>query len=120
MRISDWSSDVCASDLFGFGPALEMASLDGQTLAAATLRWRGPLAFLRWRDAGGQGGWLVWWPDTLPAAARRVLRIAASAAPAHGGMAPYADVQTHPFRHRPAPPACQAPPRFHPLSPSGT
>lgn len=61
----------------GAGPA----SLDGQPLVLAEVQWRGPLAFLRWRDAAGQGGRLAWWPDTLPPAKRRELRLAAGMAP---------------------------------------
>lgn len=41
------------------------------------LRWRGPLAFLSWRDARGRRGRLAWWPDTLPPRWRRELRLAA-------------------------------------------
>ncbi|MEO5828812.1 MAG: hypothetical protein ABIQ48_09515 [Luteimonas sp.] len=57
------------------------ATLDGRALAAATLQWRGPLLFLHWRGPGGQGGHLVWWPDTLAPVQRRELRIAAGMAP---------------------------------------
>ncbi len=53
--------------------------LDGQPLQLAELQWRGPLAFLRWRGPDGQGGRLDWWPDTLPSARRRELRLAARA-----------------------------------------
>jgi toxin CptA len=66
-------------------------TLDGQVLADAQLQWRGPLAFLRWRDSDGRVQRLAWWPDVLPAAARRELRLAAldgaGAAPA-ASMAP--------------------------------
>jgi toxin CptA len=41
------------------------------------LQWRGPLAFLRWRDSDGRMHRLAWWPDVLPVAARRELRLAA-------------------------------------------
>ena len=61
------------------------ASLDGVALAGAALAWRGPLAFLRWRDADGRHGLLSWWPDTLPPAERRVLRLWS---PDPRGMAP--------------------------------
>lgn len=44
---------------------------------AAELQWRGPLAFLAWRDAAGRCRRLAWWPDTLSAADRRELRLAA-------------------------------------------
>ena len=61
------------------------AMLDGVPLAEATLAWRGPLAFLRWRDAAGRPGRLSWWPDTLPPAERRVLKLWSPGAP---GVAP--------------------------------
>ena len=54
--------------------------LDGAPLDAARLHWRGPLAFLRWRDAGGCTRRLAWWPDVLPRAARRELKLVAQAA----------------------------------------
>ncbi len=52
-------------------------TLDGVTLTRCQVQWRGPLAFLAWRDAAGRRGHLVWWPDTLQARARRELRLAA-------------------------------------------
>ena len=52
--------------------------LDGLALQDAQLQWRGPLAFLRWRDGEGQLQHLTWWPDTLPARSRRELRLAAA------------------------------------------
>jgi toxin CptA len=61
--------------------------LDGTALQQATLEWRGPLAFLRWRDAEDRARRLAWWPDTLPRAARRELRLVAEVAP-HGPSAP--------------------------------
>lgn len=54
------------------------AHLDGVVLDTPRLEWRGPLAILRWRD-GRRARRLLWWPDTLPQAARRELRLAASA-----------------------------------------
>ncbi len=53
--------------------------LDGEPLRQAELHWRGPLAFLHWHGHGGRGGRLGWWPDTLPPAQRRELRLAARA-----------------------------------------
>ena len=61
------------------------AMLDGTPLAEAVLSWRGPLAFLRWRDEAGRRGRLSWWPDTLPPAQRRVLKLWSPDGP---GMAP--------------------------------
>jgi len=60
-------------------PGNERAStVDGEPMHEVGLRWRGPLAFLRWRErAGGPWGHAAWWPDTLPAAQRRELRLAA-------------------------------------------
>ena len=59
--------------------------LDTVPLVEADIAWRGPLAFLRWRDAAGRRGRLSWWPDTLPPAERRVLKLWS---PDAGGMAP--------------------------------
>lgn len=69
----------------------EVVTIDGIAVADPALRWRGPIACLRYRDA--QGGWqrLIWWPDTLPARRRRELRLAAAGpAPARhrASMAP--------------------------------
>ena len=61
------------------------ALLDGAPLATVVLSWRGPIAFLRWRDEAGRGGRLAWWPDTLPPAQRRVLKLWSPDGP---GMAP--------------------------------
>ncbi len=52
--------------------------LDGLALHDAHLHWRGPLAFLRWRDGEGHLQHLAWWPDTLPPRSRRELRLAAA------------------------------------------
>ena len=49
---------------------------------AAELHWRGPLAFLAWRDRDRRCHRLAWWPDMLSAAGRRELRLAALAAEA--------------------------------------
>ena len=56
------------------------ARLDGRPLAQLDVHWRGPLAALHWREAGGARGQHLLWPDTLPAAARRELRLATAAA----------------------------------------
>ena len=50
---------------------------DGQPMQSLKIAWRGPLAFLRWRDPQGRTQRLVFWPDTLPTASRRELRLAA-------------------------------------------
>ena len=52
--------------------------VDGVPLDGVVVCWRGPLAFVRWRDASGRRRHLSWWPDTLPPSARRELRLAAS------------------------------------------
>ncbi|MFT3756273.1 MAG: hypothetical protein QM769_10080 [Pseudoxanthomonas sp.] len=51
--------------------------LDGQPLENVRVQWRGPLAFVQWRQADGRAGRLSFWPDTLPPARRRELRLAA-------------------------------------------
>lgn len=56
--------------------------VDDEDVREVVLRWRGPLAFLSWRDGQGRKGRLVWWPDTLPPRWRRELRLAAARVPA--------------------------------------
>jgi toxin CptA len=51
-------------------------------LANVTVRWRGALATLEGRDAAGKLRRLAWWPDTLPPASRRALRLATDRRPA--------------------------------------
>ena len=51
--------------------------LDGRVIDGVAVEWRGPLAFIRWRDRTGKQRRLSWWPDTLPASSRRELRLAA-------------------------------------------
>ena len=71
-------------------PSKGPPSIDGRPLELARLQWRGPLAFLQWRD-GRRLRALSWWPDTLPPGARRELRLAAggpAGAPDGGSVAP--------------------------------
>ena len=63
------------------------ARCDGLPMTSLGVRWRGPLAFLRWRDLEGRTRRLVFWPDTLPAAARRELKLALQKREAAGGGA---------------------------------
>jgi toxin CptA len=51
-------------------------------LANVTVRWRGALATLDGVDAAGKLRRLAWWPDTLPPAPRRALRLATGRRPA--------------------------------------
>ena len=61
----------------------------GQTeLADLTVRWRGNLATVEGRDPAGKLRRLAWWPDTLPPAARRALRLASDQRPARDRAAP--------------------------------
>ncbi len=53
------------------------AVLDGTRMSEWRLAWHGPLAVMRLRDGPGDCMHLAWWPDTLPAPARRELRLAA-------------------------------------------
>ena len=52
------------------------AQCDGVAIADLQVAWRGPLAFLRWRDADGSVQRVSLWPDTLDTASRRELRLA--------------------------------------------
>jgi len=66
-------------------------TLDGEPIRDVGLQWRGSLAFVRWRDETGRIRHANWWPDTLSAAARRELRLAAPPAIAsrqRGAVAP--------------------------------
>ncbi len=53
---------------------------DSRPLEAARLQWRGPMAVLHWREPDGRRQTRCWWPDTLPAPARRALRLAGAPA----------------------------------------
>lgn len=90
-RLAAWPSALMA---FGYGvwlarralrppvrgliipPGDSPAMLDGVAMTDFDVQWRGPLAFLQWRDAQGLRQRLQFWPDTLPAHARRELRLA--------------------------------------------
>ena len=54
-------------------------TLDGRPMHACRISWRGPLAFVHVVDRQGRAERLVWWPDTLPPARRRELRLAVAA-----------------------------------------
>lgn len=56
--------------------------VDDVEASAVQLQWRGPLAFLSWRDPDGRSDRLVWWPDALPPRWRRELRLAVDRLPA--------------------------------------
>lgn len=65
-------------------PTEAMPTIDGSPMAELQVQWRGPLAFLCWRDEQGRRRYLQGWPDTLPPGERRELRLAMAArAPAH-------------------------------------
>ena len=51
--------------------------LDGAPIESVEVQWRGSLAFIFWKERDGRCRRLSWWPDTLPAARRRELRLAA-------------------------------------------
>lgn len=72
-------------------PVNEAATIDDQPMTDLELQWRGPLAFLQWRDASGRRQRLQGWPDTLDSKARRELRLAMAARPparSPGSVAP--------------------------------
>jgi len=49
---------------------------DAERIERLLVHWRGPLAFLCWRDGDGRSRRLVFAPDILPAPARRELKLA--------------------------------------------
>jgi toxin CptA len=53
------------------------ATVDGLAVERFRIDWRGPLAFVSWRDGHGRTFRRSLWPDTLSAAGRRELRLAA-------------------------------------------
>lgn len=66
-------------------------TLAGNPIRDVALQWRGSLAFVRWREQTGRIRRVSWWPDTLSAASRRELRLAAPvdiASRQRGAMAP--------------------------------
>ena len=54
---------------------LQPACRDARPIAGLQVHWRGPLAFLHWRE-DGQSHRIVFFPDTLQASARRALKLA--------------------------------------------
>ncbi len=56
--------------------APDRVSIDDILVDEFHVTWRGPLAFLRWRDAAGRHQARSMWPDTLPPQLRRELRLA--------------------------------------------
>lgn len=63
------------------------SSRNGRTLAALEVHWRGPLAFLHWREPGGTQGRAAFFPDTLDARLRRELKLALQRRQASGASA---------------------------------
>ena len=105
-RFAAWPSALAASAYGGWLARRELrrpargltipmadspATLDDAPMADFHMQWRGPLAFVQWRDAQGRRRRMQFWPDTLSAPARRELRlamIARASAPPTGSMAP--------------------------------
>ncbi len=52
------------------------ARCNGEGIDGLRVDWRGPLAFLSWRVAGGSVQRASFWPDTLDSCQRRELRLA--------------------------------------------
>ncbi|PPU07851.1 hypothetical protein [Xanthomonas arboricola] len=55
------------------------ASVDGEQVQGLQVAWRGPIAVVSWTGLDARRQRLHFWPDTLPAARRRELRLAAQA-----------------------------------------
>ncbi len=56
--------------------AADAVHVDGEPVTAFGVAWRGPLVVADWRDGTGRAVRRAWLPDTLPADARRELRLA--------------------------------------------
>lgn len=66
----------CALVLAGQGvPVQWLRGAEVESLHDPQLHLRGPLAVLRGRDRQGRRHSFSWWPDTLPVASRRQLRL---------------------------------------------
>ena len=59
---------------------------DAERIEGLLVHWRGPLAFLRWRDGNGRSRRVVFAQDTLPAASRRELKLALQRREAAAGV----------------------------------
>lgn len=66
------------------------ATVDGRPVGEFRVLWRGPVAFLRWRDEHGRRHARSLWPDVLPPALRRELRLATHERDAVAGRGPMA------------------------------
>ena len=89
--VQAWRQTRMPARVFEFAGQDAPVRVDGAPVREADVTWRGPLAFVRWRDAGGRRAHLAWWPDTLAGPARRELRLAAPprrAARRAGSVAP--------------------------------
>src|SRR3546814_20325003 len=76
------------------------ASVDGRVVEDLLVRWRGPIAFVEWRDGDGRRRRHVSFPDTLPPPPRRPLRLAP---PAPAPPPPAPPVSPHPLLPPPSP-----------------
>ncbi|MEQ1511244.1 MAG: hypothetical protein ABL934_01040 [Lysobacteraceae bacterium] len=85
-----WPLAICAAVCGGYSAMREakqpiwpvvidsdgVATIDGEVVDALRVDWRGPLAFVVWRDADGRMRRRSLWPDALSATQRRELRLA--------------------------------------------
>ena len=74
-----WRESSMTGRTLVFPPAFEPVTIDGHAVDDVQLHWRGPLAFVRWRDGQARIRRLAWWPDTLLAGQRRELKLAMQA-----------------------------------------
>ena len=73
----EWRRDPCALEFDADGAVLMRPGAPAEAMAAPSLRLRGNLASLAWRDPRGRRRSLLWWADNLPAASRRQLLLRA-------------------------------------------
>lgn len=66
----------CPACVLEIVPGAGGGRCDGRPLRALQVRWRGPLAFIGWRQMDGRSAWRLFWPDQLAPAQRRELTLA--------------------------------------------
>ena len=78
----EWRRPACELEFDADGKLLMRSAARELPLSAPRLSLRGVVASLAWRDENGQRQSLAWCADTLPAEARRKLRLHLAAEPA--------------------------------------
>jgi hypothetical protein len=78
----EWRRPACAFEIDGAGQLLMQRGGSATAMDSPRLSLRGVVATLAWRDERGRRQSLAWAADTLPASARRQLRLRLAPGPA--------------------------------------